>query len=163
MEKFLWNLILGIFFFFKYVANLQIWFISDTLHVDFTYVLLLLANKFALKAILCNFQYFYIVGSDMCLKPCVYIVTVVTRTRHNVTLNVHCLSCSHTCVQSGRNFYWSVWGTWIMFPWSVFVANTLLSVWQGAEVYCCCWLRSLQLTLAVACCMESLPSFLCDQ
>jgi len=144
---------IGDFFFFKYVANLQIWLLPLPEDLRTSYC----------KAILCNFQYFYIVGSDMCLKPCVSIVTVVTRTRQNVTFNVHCLSCRHTCVQSGRNFDWRVWGTRIVFLCSLSVPNTVLSAWQCAEVYCCYWLRSLQLTLTVACFAESLLSFTCDQ
>jgi hypothetical protein len=96
-------------------------------------------HKFPLKTVLCNFQYFYIVGSDMCLKPCVSIATLVTRTRRNVTLSVHCLSWRHTCVQSGRPFDWSVWGTRIMFLCSLSVPYT-----------CAAWLtvcRSLLLLL----------------
>jgi hypothetical protein len=62
------------------------------------YVLLLLANKFALKALLCNHYDFYVAGSHMKLNNTfrvhcyVSTTTVVTRMHHIVVLYVHCLS-----------------------------------------------------------------------
>ena len=57
-------------------------------------------HTFAMKALLSNIQYCYTVNSYMQLNNnrmncCVYAATTVTRTRHNVTLHVLCLSCSY--------------------------------------------------------------------
>ena len=55
-------------------------------------------HKFPIKPVLGNTQYFYMAVSWKSTShkewSVVYTAIMVTRTRHNVTLYVHCLSCS---------------------------------------------------------------------
>jgi len=54
-------------------------------------------HRFATKALLCNKQYFYVIvvylNNAHITHCCVRNATMVRRTRHNVTLYLHCLTC----------------------------------------------------------------------
>lgn len=60
-------------------------------------------HMFALRVLLCNTQYIYVIDSDMQIKSthrmrcCISATTLVTRTRHSVTLYVHSQSCYLIC------------------------------------------------------------------
>ena len=71
---------------------------SDTLHEDLS-TLYCCQYKFAVKSLLCNIQYFYILDSGVFLNNTqkmhcfVSTTTMVTRTLRNVTLYLPGLSC----------------------------------------------------------------------